>query len=414
VTLTPGDRHGRQNVSLTATAASYPGFTASAPLSFDVRGKPGALDTSFAGGGVLELPFDMSPRDVAVSPDDRIVVAGGSGTLDGAFDIARVLPTGVVDASFGTGGRTRAIAGGGLSGEASCVAVAPNGGVFAGGSREPQLGGAIAMLVAVDNAGAKVPTFGDAGVVEGLVGDYSACMSIRLLPDGRLVAVHEVPLYRRLPGGPPDPTFGDAGVAFSSYLLGGAVVEDNGGLVLAGVLLNASAGQLTAVVLGPSGKDVRGNFISSDPACLPSRPLRLANGTTVLVARCSAGVGASPASPRLVGLAADAGVAPAFGDAGVVNEPEIVTSIQGVAVDGGLATVRLDALDTSGAPNPRIVLVAYDEKGTLLWTTAKSTFSALAGVNPIAAATDHTGRVVLLGGKGGAAGARAVLARFWL
>ncbi len=410
VTITPGTRHGLASLSLTATAASYPGFTASAPFTLDVRGKPGTLDTSFANDGVFAPAFDLSARDVAVLPDNRIVVAGGSGSQDGVLDVIRLLPEGVLDPTFGTGGRTRAVepttGGEGATG----VALRPDGTALVVGNRVVPGGVDVVVVAALDGRGVKDPTFGDAGVVvlDSLGSAGSA--SIALVPGSGFVATNGNFIAGRLSRGEPALAFGDAGTVYrDNERFSGAALDLTGGAVIGGVSTAKLTGPLIALSLDANGS-VRGYFKEElEQFCMSARPIRLASGPVVLVATCSVDVGAAP-SPALVAVAVDAGVVPSFGAAGIARENEAVSRITGVAVDGGLATVKLHDLDTAGAPNPRLVLTTFNENGVLRWTTAKTMFPALTGMTQFAAATDHANRVVIVGTKG----PRPIVARFWL
>ena len=414
VTLTPGGRHGLAMLSLTATAASYPGFTASAPLTIDVRGKPGTLDTSFANDGVFAPALDFSARDLAVLADDRILVVGGSGSADGAFDVLRILPGGALDPSFGTGGRARALGPTTGGKGATGVAVRPDGTALVVGDRV--LPGATfeVFVAALDGRGLKDPSFGDAGVLAfDSLGDSPA--SVVLVPGRGFVLTNGGFVLGRLPAGQPDVSFGDAGTVESiGPVYTGATLDATGGLVIGGTGQGAMrfSGPLVALSLTATGT-TRGSFQGKLPSCVSGRPLLLGSGKVVLVAACAGELG-GPASPMLVAVAPDAGVLPTFGDAGIVTEDETVSSITGVVVDGGLATAKQDAYDTSGAQNPRLVLTAFDDKGVLRWTTEKTTFAALVGTTFFAAATDHANRIVVLGTTGADGMLRPIVARFWL
>lgn len=73
----------------------------------------GNLDGSFGQGGVVMIPFggDAFDQDVAlavaIQPDDRIVLVGYATPFEGGsrdFAVARLLPDGILDPSFGEGG----------------------------------------------------------------------------------------------------------------------------------------------------------------------------------------------------------------------------------------------------------------------------------------------------------------------
>lgn len=72
---------------------------------------PGDLDPSFGAGGTVETPIGTtaSATGVAVQSDGKIVAGGTSSVRSGnnylsAFALARYLPNGTLDASFGSGG----------------------------------------------------------------------------------------------------------------------------------------------------------------------------------------------------------------------------------------------------------------------------------------------------------------------
>jgi len=74
----------------------------------------GALDTSFGTGGIVRTAFgglysSSSASSVAIQPDGKIVVAGGvyiwGVSADSEFGLARYNPDGTLDASFGVAGK---------------------------------------------------------------------------------------------------------------------------------------------------------------------------------------------------------------------------------------------------------------------------------------------------------------------
>src|SRR5438128_10400923 len=86
-------------LSLALLVAPLAARAAAAPL----RGPAvadGTLDASFGSGGTMESPLSEA-RAVAIQPNGRIVVAGA--TSQNRFGVARYLPDGSVDTSFGGG-----------------------------------------------------------------------------------------------------------------------------------------------------------------------------------------------------------------------------------------------------------------------------------------------------------------------
>jgi uncharacterized delta-60 repeat protein len=74
------------------------------------EGSPGTLDPSFGRGGKVELAF--APRgswgvDLALQADGRVVVLGTTFEPNSAVFLARLLPDGTLDRSFGKHGKVR-------------------------------------------------------------------------------------------------------------------------------------------------------------------------------------------------------------------------------------------------------------------------------------------------------------------
>ena len=163
----------------------------------------GTLDASFDGDGRVTFGFGgIGSRglDVAIQPlDQRIVVSGSTSPATGQSDfaLARLMPDGSLDGSFGTGGRVTT--GSGLA-AARAVAVAPGNKIVAAGTAE---GGAGDSAIARYNAdGSLDATFNDPvpdeGVPAGIIRDpfeastdYDEISDVAVEPDGSvLVAGH--------------------------------------------------------------------------------------------------------------------------------------------------------------------------------------------------------------------------------
>lgn len=138
--------------------AALAALVALVPVSGASAALPGELDPSFGFGGKVEAPFGPESRasGVAVQPDGKILVAGSPEAAQG-FSIARLLPNGALDPSWGKGG----------------VATTP-------------------------------------------LGEFAAAFDLAVQPDGKVVAVGEAPgienedfaIVRYLANGTPDPSFG--------------------------------------------------------------------------------------------------------------------------------------------------------------------------------------------------------------
>jgi uncharacterized delta-60 repeat protein len=162
---------------------------ASHELAFVARlGPDGALDTAFGAGGEVLMPartsglsvVDVTPPTIALTPDGKILFGGIAASADGGdFTIARLLPDGRLDRSFGPHGQV----------------VLP--GWFAGGARIiRQPNGKI--LVIAQNAGMALarlnldghpdPTFGQNGVLHRGLDDRNVNINAAALqPNGAIV-----------------------------------------------------------------------------------------------------------------------------------------------------------------------------------------------------------------------------------
>ena len=158
----------------------------------------GSLDQSFGSNGTASHR-ELYPSDVAVQPNGRIVVAGRY--------LFRYLPDGSPDPSFGDNGRTAA----GASSSWSQIAVQPDGKIDAVGFRE----GGHGMLARYLPDGSPDSSFGTGGVTESAGFEYS----LVLQSDGKIVVggtdaastatqPRSLTLARYLSGGRPDATFG--------------------------------------------------------------------------------------------------------------------------------------------------------------------------------------------------------------
>ncbi len=151
----------------------------------------GDLDTSFGDEGKLFVKFTgfiEQANDVAILPDGKIVIAGHChefGVLKLA--ITRLEFDGSLDHTFGTGGKS-IFSFIGWS-HANSLVVQPDGKYLIGG-----FGGAGNFLIArVTPDGQLDPTFTDSAGIAGAVftalGNFSECTAMALQADGKLVAV---------------------------------------------------------------------------------------------------------------------------------------------------------------------------------------------------------------------------------
>jgi uncharacterized delta-60 repeat protein len=115
----------------------------------------GAIDSSFGVDGrtTTAIGADSYLNALVVTADGRIVAAGSSGNAGGTFAVARYLPDGSLDPSFGRGGTTTV-----PDGDGDALAVGADGSIFVGARNDPDL-----VVVKLDAAGVPVASFGANG-----------------------------------------------------------------------------------------------------------------------------------------------------------------------------------------------------------------------------------------------------------
>lgn len=186
----------------------------------------GTLDRMFGGDGVVETRFGaLSSRafGVAIQADGRVVLAGNAFSLEGQdnrFALARYLPSGALDRTFGDAGRVLTVFPAGPS-FAQDVAVQPDGRIVAAGSVFTGFQGVQFALARYLPDGTLDAGFGEGGLVEtGFPGGESSGHALAIQPDGRIVVAGiadplRFALARYLPDGTLDPSFGSGGKVFA-------------------------------------------------------------------------------------------------------------------------------------------------------------------------------------------------------
>jgi uncharacterized delta-60 repeat protein len=209
---------------------------------------PGALDPTFAAGGVSTLQpggHQGQGLSVAQQPDGKLVVAAAidiaenTPVFDSAVAVLRYLPDGTLDPSFGSGGVAypSAARGGNVA-----VALAPDGKIVLGRTL-----GTAATDVSVQrlNADGSVDgSFGTGGAFVWDSGSPDQIAAVAVQPDGRIVVLGSAGagtfVLRIGAGGSLDPTFGSGGVsgtrgsgvvAFTGYAL---ALQPDGKIVVGG------------------------------------------------------------------------------------------------------------------------------------------------------------------------------------
>jgi uncharacterized delta-60 repeat protein len=151
----------------------------------------GDLDPSFGTGGKVTTDFggDVQGEIVSTAIDSRgrIVAGGFSGDIHsrGYFTLARYLPDGSLDRSFGTGG----IAVTGLEGTAFSVAIDRVGRIVAAGSARGAPAGSDLAVARYHSDGSPDTSFGTGGVVTTDFGGDEWARSVAIDSRGRIVAM---------------------------------------------------------------------------------------------------------------------------------------------------------------------------------------------------------------------------------
>lgn len=189
-------------------------------------GSDGALDPSFGTDGVVIL--GVAPRagflwSLLQQPDGRLLVVGYTMALPGWNDmmgyVARLMPDGQLDASYGAAGIVH------LSfpvWETSILdaALQPDGKLLVTGSR--RMGQTMSTYTSRLNSDGTIDTgFGEDGIYTAYLSLlYQSAWCIATLPDGRFLVgagaaeanlQFQLTLFRYLPNGLPDNTFGSGG-----------------------------------------------------------------------------------------------------------------------------------------------------------------------------------------------------------
>lgn len=198
----------------------------------------GSLDASFDGDGKTTFRFDPDPLAyfdsdygtcIAIDAAGNLLVGGfvqDGHTGDGDFALARLLPSGAIDTSFGEGGRARIdfALGGSLGDEAWRVLVAADGAIYLVGGADYQNGYTYMAVARLTPQGALDTGWGSGGKTTISIpsddDDSAQANAAALQPDGKLIVAgtmrngggHFRFAFARLDaGGQLDASFGDGG-----------------------------------------------------------------------------------------------------------------------------------------------------------------------------------------------------------
>ena len=156
----------------------------------------GGLDATFGRNGKVKTDFNGNndlAYGMALQADGKVIVAGisfaGNDASGGDFAVARYNANGMLDTSFGVGGKVTTDMG--QTENASSVVVQPDGKIIVGGGTYPifpSSGGQFA-LVRYNSNGSLDTSFGDDGIVQttfSTSGCYASALALQT--DGKIVA----------------------------------------------------------------------------------------------------------------------------------------------------------------------------------------------------------------------------------
>ena len=205
----------------------------------------GSVDTSFGNAGKVSttmLPTQQQEAlGVAIQPDGKIVVVGYTAIPAGpsTFALARYLPSGELDASFGDGGKITS----GVSGRAFAVAIQRSPEIRIVVAGDELEGGDIAVARYTEDGRLDSTFSGDGQLVTNVAGRGDIATNVVLQPDGAIVvsggnseAQSNSAVVRYLPDGSLDASFGTGGVLpLPGKRVGeGLALQHDGKIVLVG------------------------------------------------------------------------------------------------------------------------------------------------------------------------------------
>ena len=215
------------------------------------------LDPLFGSGGIATTSLGDRDQvvDAFVQPDGRLIIVGSTysqqDTARNQFAVLRYLADGSLDPTFGVGGvvRTTFTAGVSTYDEPYRAALQPDGKIVVIGRSNTQGYYGAFLLARYRTDGSLDPTFGSGGKVIDTVSTSAIGLSVKVLPDGRLIAAGAVTdgpywdfgLVRYASDGSRDATFGTAGMVRTAIGPGDnpaidVVVQPDGRIVAAGYM----------------------------------------------------------------------------------------------------------------------------------------------------------------------------------
>lgn len=352
----------------------------------------GDLDQTFGDGGKTTLQFFASSAGAlagTLQPDGKIIAAGFS-SPPAQFALARLLPDGNVDPSFGTSGRvTTGFSAPNEFAYARAVALQADSKIVAGGIANNNSGVPEFALVRYLPNGALDSSFGSSGKVRTSISAFDDQLNaLAIQPDGRIIAVGtasvDFAVVRYNADGTLDNSFGSAGKVLTDFFgnddgAEAVALQSDGKILVAGwvTTLNMAGGIQTRFGIarytpdgiidtgfGSAGRVVTlftNEFLDHEAFSVLVQP-----DNRVIVAGWTTGPQGG-ADFALARYASDGTLDPSFGDAGKVttdfenrgNERirSMVLQPDGKIVAAGFSDLR--------ASHERFAIARYNPDGTL-------------------------------------------------
>ena len=225
----------------------------------------GTPDTSFGTNGVVTTPMGDSSDyaySIAIQSDGKIVAAGGSESSNSnySFALARYTADGSLDGSFGTGGKVITPLSHSWIEE---LVIQPDGKIVAAGGRWEYKSSTLTDFAVARYLpdGSLDATFGGDGIVEtDFANSYERAVSVALQSDGKIVAAGDIcydkcflssfALVRYNPNGSPDTSFGTDGKVvtsftdFDSSIARSVAIRPNGKIIAVGTEMDYYQGSV--------------------------------------------------------------------------------------------------------------------------------------------------------------------------
>jgi len=158
----------------------------------------GTLDTTFGGNGMVTINLtkgDDGATGVAIQPDGKIVVVGTAASpccpAPGRFALVRYMPNGTLDTTFGGDGKVRTafVIGDAKNANATGVAIQADGKIVAVGTASCVAVCSRVALARYNTDGTLDTTFGDSGkVMTNLTDGFDEGFAVAIQADGKIVA----------------------------------------------------------------------------------------------------------------------------------------------------------------------------------------------------------------------------------